>query len=469
VRTGTRSKGRGLFWRATAFLACGIGLHAQSTHSPEPAPGKQVIPVDLPAVLRLAHAQNLDIQIARTRLAEAQAAHEAAVYRFFPWIAPGITYGRHEGRLQQSSGVISDVNKQFYAPGATVVAQVQVGEAIYATLTAHQLVQASHQAVAAREQDAILSAVQRYFDLVKAQAQAGVAREAVRISQDYQEQLHRAVGLGIAFKGDEYRVRVQTERYQLAVSQALERSQIAAARLAEILHLDATVALTAADAEPVALSLIPTNTALDTLVAQALTARPELHQSEAIVGAARRARAGALYGPLIPSLGLQGFAGGLGGGVDNQAGNFGSSGDALAYLGWRVGPGGVFDASRKHATEARLQTARLIHEKLKDQVAREVIEDRARVGSISDQIATIREVLSNATEALRLTQERKQFAVGDVLENILSQQELTRARNDYVDVVAEYNKAQFGLRRAIGELAPAPADSPAHPPHRGAP
>jgi hypothetical protein len=43
--------------------------------------------------------------------------------------------------------------------------------------------------------------------------------------------------------------------------------------------------------------------------------------------------------------------------------------------------------------------------------------------------------------------------VANVLENILAGQELTRTRNDYRGAVAEFNKAQFALRRARGEMA----------------
>jgi len=57
-----------------------------------------------------------------------------------------------------------------------------------------------------------------------------------------------------------------------------------------------------------------------------------------------------------------------------------------------------------------------------------------------------------ADETLRLTQQRKEFAVGAVLENIQSEQELTRARLDYLNVIAEYNKAQYALRKATGGL-----------------
>ncbi|MHB8520859.1 MAG: TolC family protein [Limisphaerales bacterium] len=414
---------------------------------------EKIFPVDLPTVLRLAHAQNLDIQIARQKLAEARADHEGAVYRFFPWISPGITYGRHEDQIQDVLGTITNADKQFYAPGATVMAQVQFGDAIYASLATRQLERAAHQAVAAQQEDSALAAAQGYFELAKAQAETGVAREALDISRDYEDQLHRAVGLGIAFKGDEYRVRVQTDRYQLALRQSRERERVAAARLAEVLHLDATVELTARDTGPVPLTLIQTNAPLDTLVAQALTSRPELKQNQAVVAAARKARTGAVYGPLIPSLDVQAFAGGLGGGKNNDSGHFGESGDALVFLGWRVGPGGLFDASRRHATEARLESARLGGEKLKDQIVREVVESHTRALSLADQIATTQEALANAAETLRLTKERKAFAVGDVLENIQSQQELARARNDFVDVVAEYNKTQYALSRAVGSLA----------------
>ena len=62
---------------------------AQVPASPSRATTNNVYPVDLPTALRLANAQNLDIQIARERLKEAKANHESAVEQFFPWISPG--------------------------------------------------------------------------------------------------------------------------------------------------------------------------------------------------------------------------------------------------------------------------------------------------------------------------------------------------------------------------------------------
>ena len=86
--------------------------------------------------------------------------------------------------------------------------------------------------------------------------------------------------------------------------------------------------------------------------------------------------------------------------------------------------------------------------------AREVVEGGTRLRSLSDQLETAGHAVRAADEALSLTSQRKEFAVGIVLERIQAEQDLTRARLDYLNVVAEFNKAQFELKRAVGE-APA--------------
>src|SRR3954464_11422693 len=82
--------------------------------------------IDLPTTLRLAGAQNLDVQIARERVAEAKANHASALAQFFPWISPGLTYRQHDDKLQDVSGTIIDVHNYSYAPGATLAVQVDI-------------------------------------------------------------------------------------------------------------------------------------------------------------------------------------------------------------------------------------------------------------------------------------------------------------------------------------------------------
>ncbi len=458
---------RWLGWSALALVVlAGRRSIAQDAAEPGSVATNQVARIDLPTALRLAHAQNLDVQIARERLNEARGNRESAVEQFLPWIAPGAAFRRHTGRIQAVDGTMLDVDKQSYTAGGAVTAQIDLGDAIYRSLASKQLVTAADQALESQQQESTLAAAQGYYELAKARALVDVVREAFRISADYQQEVHAAVGAGLAFRGDELRVQVQTERYEIATRQALEQQRVAAARLAQTLHLEASVELVPQDADLVPLTLIGAAASLDSLLQRALAMRPEVKRSQALVAAAQQTKKGAMYGPLIPSVGAQAFVGGLGGGKGGATGDFGDTEDYFVGLGWRIGPGGLFDSGRIHASRARLEQARLSGAKVQDEIARQVVEGHTRVHSLLDQLATTKQNLATAGDALRLTRERKQFGVGVVLEDIQAQQELTRARSDYLTAVAEFNKAQYALAKAVGGLAGTGNTSTATEPRR---
>ena len=438
-----RSGGGGL-WRLALLIAITASLAAAETNQS----------IDLPTALRLAGAQNLDVQLARERLREAEAQRDAAVYQFFPWVTPGVGYRRHDGRIQDVTGNLFDTSKQSLSPGVNIEARLELGDAWFKALAAKQLAKAADHAAAAQVQDSVAAAAQGYFELVKARAVGDIAAEAARIAGDYAEQLQRGVELGLIFKGDALRARGQAERNQLAHQQAREQQRIAAARLAQVLRLDPVVNLAPADSELLPLTLTTPNAALDSLVAQALGSRPELKQGTALARAAAKQHDAATVGPLIPSLGAQAFAGGLGGGRNNDMDNFGGSTSMALTLGWRFGPGGIFDFARERTADARLRATALANDKLRDGIIRQVVEAHTRVHSLRDQLTILRRALETAEEAFRLTRERKERGIGVVLENIFAEQELTRARSDYVVAVAEFNKAQYGLHRATGASSP---------------
>jgi len=435
-----------------ALIAVLVGLAMAAAGQETNAP----YPIDLPTTLQLAGAQNLDVQLARERLRETEGERKSASERFFPWIAPGITYHRRDGVAQAvPAGTISDAHFQSYSPGVTLAAQVDIGDALYRSLAAKQLVRASSQALETQRQDTLLNAARSYFELAKARGLVDVASNAVSVSGNYQDQLHVAVDAGLAFKGDELRVQTQTRQYQMSLRQAAEQQRVAAVELARILHLDPRVELVPLDTGLSRLTLFATNTPAGELVERALNQRPELKENQALVQAAQHTRKGAVYGPLIPSLYAQVFGGGLGGGPDGGPENFGAEGDYLVGLSWRLGPGGLFDPGRVQTAKSQLAQAELNGSKLKDTIAAEVVAGLTRLQSLADQIALADEKLSSATETFRVTHERKQFGVGIVLEDIQAQQELERARADYLSVLAEYNKAQYILSRAVGALGTA--------------
>lgn len=420
---------------------------AQPVAQPAAAPAAP-LPIDLPTALRLAGAQNLDVQIAATAVDEARANRSSALEKFLPSLTPGIARTHHEGTAQAVDGSIVDVTKSSYTTGVTLSAQVPLGEALYGVLQSRQLLAAADATLGAQRQDALLAAAQDYLELVRAAAQVGVAREALAASTSYEQQLGEAVRLGIAFRGDELRVRTQSQKLQIDVQQSEQQQQLAAARLVQTLHLDPLVRLQPADAAPLPLRLAGTDASLEALLAQARAERPEVARSRAQLAAADAARRGVLYGPAIPAIGAQAFGGEFGANRDN----LGSSRDYYLGLSWRIGPGGLFDLGRIRAGDARLRAAQLADAKLDDDIARQVVQARAQVESLRAQVQLGDATVAAAGETLRLTRERKQLGVGTVLEDIQAQQELVRARTQYFSSVTDLNKAQYTLLRALGGI-----------------
>lgn len=408
--------------------------------------------LDLTAVLRLAGARNLDVQLAQEKLREAEARFDSATWQFFPWLNVGVGYRRHDNRIQTVEGDIIDADKQSLNAGGTVTAQVDLGEAIYKRLVEKQKREAARHGVEGANATALRDAVSAYFDLTKADAVTDAIAESLRVSEAYEKQLTNAVSIGVAYKGDELRVRVQSERYRIAQRQAQEKRSVAAARLAEVLHLEQTTPLRARQRQLVPLSVVSLKTPVRNLIAEAQAARPEVSEMAAFVAAAEQERKAARYAPLIPSLMAQGFFGALGGGRESDMDRFGSSSDAIIGLSWRIGPGGLFDSTRERQAEARQNIAQIEQAKLTDRLASEVASLVARTKSLSDQVSMARDNIKTASDALAAGEQRKEVGIGVVLEVVQSQQDLTQARLAYVETVAEQNKSQYELLHALGRL-----------------
>jgi outer membrane protein TolC len=171
---------------------------------------------------------------------------------------------------------------------------------------------------------AVFAAVAIYFDLLRAHELANIAQESVDISRRIQAETHTAVEAGIAFKADELRVQVQTERNLLVLLQAQQNERTAVVRLAEVLHLDPAISLVATNREMTPLPIIRESRDLGDLISRALAARPELGQSNALAESAKHAADGAKFGPLLPTVSGRAFTGTLGGDRDNLPTHSGS-------------------------------------------------------------------------------------------------------------------------------------------------
>ena len=282
-----------------------------------------------------------------------------------------------------------------------------------------------------------------YFDLLRARAAVIAAEEAFRITQRHAEQIAATAEAGMTFQGDAARVRAARERAELTLNRVRTDQRLAAVRLAEILRLDPAVDLAPPDGDLAPLSVMSAGDDLGALVTRALASRPELDEAAARIEAARMQRRASHRGPLIPTIGAQASTGGLGGGPGSSSltRDFDMSSDFALGVSWRVGPGGLFDRNRQRETASRERQVELERERIQDSIRRQVVEQHARLRSLATQIELARKTLEATDQTARLSRQRRETGVGAVLEDLLAEDELARARRDYLATVAEYLRA----------------------------
>ncbi len=416
--------------------------------------GAESNPITLQTALRLAGAQNRAVEISAERVVEARSGLDRERQGMFPWLSPGVGYRRHDGNLQDVVGNVFDASKQSGTAALTVQAQVELGDSIYRVLAAKQSVRAVEADEATQRRVTTVQAAAAYLELSRAAASLSAAEELVRISDEYLGQVRRAVEAGLAFAGDVQRAAIQRERNESLRLRTQEEVRVASVRLAQVLRLPMHVELRPDLNEFIPVALVSTNRTLDALMASALGHRSELAGAQARIAGAAASKDGTTVGPWIPTLGAQASLGGFAGGRNGEFRNADDFQDYFLGLSWRIGPGGIGDRTRTRGAESRLRIARLNAEQARDEVIREVIEARTRAESAAAQLAVASRALASSRELLQLTQARREFGVGVVLEAIDAQREFTRSQSEQIRAIADHNRIQWELWSAVGEPDP---------------
>lgn len=414
--------------------------------------------VDLRTVLKLAGARHDEVELARLQHAQALFESQQAWQRYWPTLAVGAQYRGHEGRLQDIQGHVFNARKHQYSVGPGVVLDWAPGDIYYAALAAKQRAAAAEHWMEKTRLDVLRQAIDRYFDLLSAEAVLTVIANDVAISKEYARQLENAVSVGTAFRADLLRVNTQLARLRLQVRQGEEELQLAAARLAEVLRLPPETELRAAKVDLVPVRLLG-DQQVGELVTRAQSVRPEVKAVEAATAALSSEESRARVAPLYPSFQAGYSAAGFGGGIENRSGNFGGQQDVFVGFGWKVGPGGLFDFTRQKLAASRREAAALQGNRAKAVVGREVVEAAVRSRSAAEQLTIADQAVAAGEEMTRLAGERQASEVGVVLEYVMAREDLTRARLGRVRAVVEFNRAQHALKIAVGVPA-APESMP---------
>ena len=427
------------------------------------------LPIDLPTALTLTNANPLDIQIATERLRAATAALDRAKVLWLPNIGLGVDYFRHDGQIQAVAGEVFTTSKSALFLGAGPTAVFSLSDACYAPLAARQLVRARQADVQTARNDTTLQVAEAYFTVQQARGEVAGSIDALRRAEELVK-LTEKVAPDFTPTVEINRAKAEVARRRQAVESAYERWQVASADLTRILRLEPGTLVEPAEEPALTVELIDPAATPNDLIPIALTYRPELASDQAVIQAALARIRQEKVRPFIPSVALRGvgsqvpgLAGGyFGGGINDDLSNFGGRLSLDLQAVWEVQNLGFGNRAAIREREAEQRQALLQLLRSKDRVTAEVVQAHARVRRSANRLKAAASGLADAVETaeknLRGLVPGKR--VGEQLTLVIRPQEavaavaaLDQAYRDYFAAVADHNRAQFQLYRALGHPA----------------
>ena len=435
--------------------------------APLPAPAAHkldgAMPIDLASALAMTDGQNPQVALARERIMEAEAQLSRARAMWLPSIRGGVNYNKHEGQIQDVAGSIitTSRNSLYSGLGASAVgagspavpgllAQFHVTDAIHQPRIAASEVCARTFAAQAQANDSTLQTALAYLELLRAEQDVAIAHEAQENTLKLQKLTATYAKSGQGQQADDDRARAELSLRENDLERASESVLVASARLAQLVQLDPAQPLSPQETGVTPLELVPDGALAQDLVAQGLSARPEIAENRFLIDEAVYRLRREQCAPLVPSVLLAASYGGMGGGLGGRFENFGDrfDGDAVAY--WELRNFGFGDAAARREADSRVTQARLKEIAALDRVAREIVEAHAQVQARRRQIATSQRGIEAAVKSYERNLARIENTQGLPLEALQSIQALTQARRDYLRAVRDFNAAQFQLLHHIG-------------------
>jgi outer membrane protein TolC len=432
------------------------------------------LPINLPAALQLAGVRPIDIAVAdqRTRIAAAEL--DRANLFWIPNVYLGVDYQRHDGQIQDVAGRVFTTGRSSVFLGAGPVLSVAVTDAIYGPLAARQVLRAARANEQTAANDTMLAVAEAYFAVQQARGELAGALEALARAEDLVRRIEQLAGGQLPGAGglipqvEINRARAELARRQEAAESARERWQTTSADLTRLLRLDAAALVIPVEPPQLEVTLIDLSRPVDELIPVGLTYRPELAAQQALVQATLARLRQERIRPLVPSVILRPaatsptnlLAGGyFGGGINSNLSNFGARGDFDVQMVWELQNFGLGNRAVVNVRQGENQLAVLELFRIQDRVAAEVAQAYAQAGRSARRVRQaevgVREAAESTTKNLAGVAQTRGSSGTLVLvirpqEAVASVQALAQAYADYFGAVADANRAQFRLYRALG-------------------
>jgi outer membrane protein TolC len=437
------------------------------THFTLRADSDHPYPLTLKDAMHLAGAQALDIRLAEARVEQAVGRLQQARALWLPTIYVGVDYLRHDGRIQDIVGTVFPTSRSAFFAGAGPSAVFALTDAFYAPLAAQQFVDASEASVRSASNDVAVAVAEAFFTLQQAR---GELSGFLIVARHYDQLLQKTEALAESLTPplEILRVRSERARVQQEVQRARQRWRVASAELVRLLRLQPGVLVEPVEPPDLVVQLIEPNRSLDELIPLALTHRPELEAHQAIVGATLARLRQEKMRPLLPSVILRGtssnpagtFSTGIfGGGINSNLSNFDYRNDFNLQLHWEFQNLGFGNRGRVRERLAENEAATLELFRTQDRIAAEVTQAHAEVQAAEVRrreaegaLRDARELVEQSLKAISQTKSigRTLTLVVRPQEVVAAMQTLARAYQDHYAAIADWDRGQFRLIRALG-------------------
>lgn len=438
---------------------------------PNVEPGEEAYPISLPNAMKLAHVRAWDISIAEKQLRIAVAQRQGAEALWLPSLIGGAAYAHHEGPLQANDGSVADSTRSSLFVGAAPLVYYNVSDAVFTPLAKRQDARAQQANVQTVTNDTLTAVAVAYFDAQEARAYLASIDEVARMADSLVRKTE-TLAPALAPPVELARVKALQRNIQQARITARMQWRVVSAELARVLRLEPTVVVQPLEPPHLRLTLIPPATPTQEMIPLALRTRPELTQYEAQLAAAEQRLRQERFRPFLPNiavrggstptaypLGMGGFGGETGNGIGSLAGRVDWDIEAI----WELKNLGFGNAALIRERRANVDLVRDQNFRFRDYVAREVTQASAQLRAADERVGVAEEELQqawlSASKNLEGLGETKRPGGNIVLlvirpqEAAAAMQALVTAYYNYYGSVAEYNRAQFRLYRALGNPA----------------
>jgi len=407
---------------------------------------RQVRTIDLEKVLSMTGANNLRIAEMEAQRQVAVARHKQASDWLLPEVSVGINFLQHNGYDQETSGELIDVDKNNGFAGAGVGAEWDIGKAVYEKKAAEERMIASSYEVAKAKRNQQLSASQAYVELVAAQSKLATFEKMITRSQDIARQLDVLVEEGIRYKSDWAMAKANINNLKLELNKARRQFLQSSNRLVQILNMDKdSVLLMSSDSVMTPLTVVADTAGIS--LDSAYERRPEPSIYEYRQQARQMERKKVTKGMLIPSV-RAGVRDGYFGSTSESGGN---RLNVQAGIGWDVPLGELFYRGERKEYEARMRVEDSRQQQAKNKIRQEVMSARDQLRQAEGRMEMAREQLSFAETALEQMRERQKVGTAEPLEVFRAEEQTIKAQRNYIEAVADFNKAQYALYFALGQ------------------